>query len=155
MSASVTLATLVTSLLTLALAQQAQELSYSLVEETPVGYRVADVISDARIRSIFDDDDAILDQLEYSFLALDPDFRDNFVIDATTGVITVAQTIDRDVTCAAVTSCIIKMDVGIRPVAYFHQIKISVTLTDLNDNAPAFDESAVVVAIPENGVEGE
>ena len=146
---------LVTSLVTFTRAQQTQELSYSLIEETPVGYRVGDVISDAGIRSIFDDDESVLSQLEFSFLAIDPHFRNNFNIDTKTGVITVAQTIDRDVTCAAVTSCVINMDVGIRPIAYFRQIKIAVTLTDLNDNEPAFDETAVVVAVPENGVEGE
>ena len=147
------LAVLFTVIVSLISAQDGQELSYTMPEESPIGHVIADVIDAARLRDVYAAD--VLPTLEYFFLSQNPRFESYFDIDTHTGVLSIARPIDRDVICAGMTQCVANMDIGIRPVRHFRQIKVFVTVTDINDNVPSFEESSVVIGIPENGIEGK
>ena len=92
-------ALLFTSLLvTFATAQERIKLEYTLEEETTSGHVIGDVVSGAHLYQLYTDD--VLQSLEYFFLSQTSEFLPYFSVDQHTGVLSVAQPIDRDTICA-------------------------------------------------------
>jgi hypothetical protein len=84
-----------------------------------------------------------------------------FTIDPKSGVLRTRGPIDRDVICAAELmagdavddSCVLTLEVAvIRPVESFRAFNIQVTVEDVNDNVPKFDQERYTILISENAV---
>lgn len=89
---------------------------------------------------------SVLDQLTFAFLS-NPDSL--FNLDARSGVLTAARRIDRDQLCPGQRSCVVLVDVGVQPARYFRKLRVEVSFSDINDNEPRFQETAVRLDVSE------
>lgn len=77
-----------------------------------------------------------------------------FRIDATRGILTTTQAIDREAICEHTDDCDIELDVKVSPIQCFAIIKVLVTIKDTNDNPPRFPESRISASVLETSKPG-
>ncbi|XP_035262154.1 cadherin EGF LAG seven-pass G-type receptor 2-like [Anguilla anguilla] len=99
-----------------------------------------------------DGDTGINQLIIYSISAVSPsDYTSSFNIDAVSGIITVVNSLDREeVAMVTVNIKAAQSDDSLKTA----QAVVSVTVEDVNDNAPEFDQSGYSVTILENTPEG-
>uniref|UniRef100_A0A671QN41 Cadherin-23-like n=1 Tax=Sinocyclocheilus anshuiensis TaxID=1608454 RepID=A0A671QN41_9TELE len=102
-----------------------------ILEEQPPGLVVYEVFAT-------DEDEGVNGEVRYSFLQTGAGNRDweNFHIDAVTGVITTAVTLDREKQ-ALYSLVVVAYDLG-QPVPYETMQPLQVALSDIDDNEPVF-----------------
>ena len=117
-----------------------QPVSYEVRDEARAGTFVGNIPSDAQLSDVYESSE--LRQLMYSFLTQNEHSR-LFSLDETTGILETSQRLDRDVIeiCIGQPSCVITLDVAVKPSAFFRVIKVRVRILDRNDNAPTFTPS--------------
>ena len=122
-------------------------LEYSLDEDQPGEFFVANIAESAGITPSPDPHV----ELEYSFLSSRENYNLYFNLQRTTGILSTAQNIDRDIICAAELTCVLSLDVVVMVdnMAYGDVINIHVTLVDLNDHYPYFTDSEVIKHVSE------
>ena len=127
--------------------------SYNLTEERAYGTFVGNVIADGGLRDKYDS--STLEHLHFSLLEHeDVAVKGLFVIEETTGVIRVAQRVDRDVLCPSAETCVLSLDVQVMPLDYFEIIKVSINILDINDHVPTFPADTIIRRLSEASVVG-
>ena len=126
----------------------ADVLTYTITENQPSPATIADITHDARLDSKYTAD--VIHQLRFTFTDVPVSIMDLFSI--TNGVLRTATRIDREAICSSQASCVVQLAIQVRPIAYFEIIKVSVTIEDLNDNAPVFDKAKVTLSLTEASV---
>ena len=127
-------------------------LAYELSEERPAGTFVGNVVIDSHL----DDTWSAIDfnSMRFSFLPQREPHADYFRIEDTTGVIRTTRRIDRDIICINQLKCDVSLNVMVQPGQYFQILKVRVTILDLNDNPPVFQDERIVRYIPEGALPG-
>ncbi|KAG5855651.1 hypothetical protein ANANG_G00051370 [Anguilla anguilla] len=99
-----------------------------------------------------DGDTGINQPIIYSISAVSPsDYTSSFTIDAVSGIITVVNSLDREeVAMVTVNIKAAQSDDSLKTA----QAVVSVTVEDVNDNAPEFDQSGYSATILENSPDG-
>lgn len=130
-------------------------LEYFILEEEPRNTFVGDLASDARLVDKHGMD--ILKQLRFHFVSSAPSLphRKLFHLSPETGVLSTADTVDRETACESrITECTVGLDVYVTPTAYFEIIKIQLHILDVNDNSPRFPVAALSISVPEESPPG-
>ncbi|XP_014894869.1 protein dachsous-like [Poecilia latipinna] len=97
-----------------------------------------------------DGDTGINETITYSITSVSPaDYQANFNIDADTGVLTVVTSFDREEMDSSEISVSIKAAQRDDPLKTADAV-VSVTVQDVNDNAPEFDQSSYNISLLEN-----
>ncbi len=126
-------------------------IQYEVLEEEPKGTAVGNVRHDSRLWKKIPED--VFNQLNFTFLHGDEGM---FRIDRASGLLETSSRIDREKVpgCAHQETCHVVLDVAVRPVEYFHVIKVSVEIKDINDNSPMFPEFEITHPILESAAPG-
>ena len=130
----------------------ADTLSYSITENQPSQTVIANIIRDTKLDVKYATD--VIRTLRFTFSEVPESAKDLFSIDITTGILRTAIKIDRDVICDSKASCTKQLAIQVQPNKYFEIIKVSVTIDDLNDNAPQFAKAKVSLSLTEASVSG-
>ena len=131
------------------------EVHYLFEEEQPIGTVVGNVVEDANLAELYDSE--TFRRLRYRFLKQLPNSA--FAVDSEAGVIRVDGRVDREDLCSSTDLadeevCDVQLDVVVQPLPFFRIIRVTVTITDVNDHSPSFADRELVVAVPESTVVG-
>ena len=127
-------------------------LYFSVMEEDGQAL-VGDVRTASGIDNILSDVDR--EAIRFKFLTQSSQNQEYFAVDPTTGVLRTVQPIDRDVICEGVTSaCEVEVDVATEPRELLYIFRVVVTVSDINDNPPRFEENSQLIQIPESTASG-
>jgi protocadherin delta 1 len=77
-----------------------------------------------------------------------------FSLDDVTGDIRSSRRVDREQLCVTEPTCTLSLDVTVLPLKYFQIVKVIIHVNDINDHAPMFAQSRLVVEIKENTAPG-
>lgn len=139
---------LLLSLVFLPSSSLAQDVEYSISEEqqplTFVGNVARDINLQAQLPS------SIFDSLHYSLLAGSSSHGALFSVEQDTGDLYTARRLDRETLCRFTVLCQLDFKVGAVSGSYFKNIRVRVLLNDINDNAPRFNRSSLVLVISES-----
>jgi len=134
---------------------QVLEVHYLFEEEQPSGTIVGNVVDDANLAELYDAE--TLSRLRFRFLKQLP----NNVLDVNrvTGVIRASGKVDREALCSPLDlmdddACDVQLDVVVQPLPFFRIIGVTIRITDVNDHAPSFSDSDLVIAVPESAAVG-
>ena len=133
---------------------QRQLLVYTIPEEQDVGTEVGNIAEDSEIDLQLGQEE--FDGLRWSMLQQDPRFNlVLFSIDQSSGVLRTADRIDRDALCTYNLKCRLEIMVLAQTESGqgFYTINVKVDVMDVNDHAPVFPQSDLVVMISEDTVE--
>ena len=130
----------------------ADTLPYTIAENQPPHTVIANITHDAKLDKKYTAD--VIQRLRFTFSDVPESVKDLFSIDVRSGILRTAVKIDRDVICASEASCVKQLAIQVQPISYFEIIKVSVTITDLNDNAPVFVKDKVSLSLTEASVHG-
>ncbi len=128
------------------------DLQYSIQEEQDPGVTLANLRSDTGLDSI--------QGLAFSYLTpRHESLRDYFRLDSRTGIMRTSNRIlDRDDSeiCQGEELCVKTLDIAARTQSgsAFHQIKVEITVLDINDNAPEFRDRRISKSISERSNPG-
>ena len=126
-------------------------LRYRIVEESPAGALVGNVIADANLTGIYDAE--LLDRMRFRFLRRST--TPGFVVDPSTGVISTESPINRDAICPNADDCSLRLDVVVvQPVELFRIVRVDVEVADRNDNAPMFRQPEIELELLESAPVG-
>lgn len=79
-----------------------------------------------------------------------------FTLNESSGILSTASIIDRDVLCLQKEVCQITLKVKVGPSPYyFYIINVHIDIMDINDHAPVFPEDEIVRAVPESAGPGD
>ena len=131
------------------------EVHYLFEEEQPSGTIVGNVVDDANLAELYDAE--TLPRLRFRFLKQLP--NNVFDVNRVTGVIKASGKVDREALCSPVDlldgeTCDVQLDVVVQPLSFFRIIRVTITITDVNDHAPSFTDSDLVVTVPESAAVG-
>jgi len=127
------------------------EVHYLFEEEQPIGTVVGNIVVDANLAELYDAE--TLPKLRYRFLKQVP--NNVFSVDRVTGVIRASGRVDREALCSPLDiaddeTCDVQLDVAVQPLPFFRIIRMTVTITDVNDHQPSFTDSELVISVPES-----
>lgn len=146
---------LVQVLLSLSTVVDAREAVYTIDEENQPDYFLGKVADDAKLHELLTTED--VSDVQYNILYAGNKDANWFTINDKTSALFASQSIDRDVICKYLTTCVLKFDVigqSSGSGSFFHKISVSVTVNDLNDNAPKFPNPVVQQIVSEASVPG-
>jgi len=131
------------------------EVHYLFEEEQPIGTVVGNVVDDANLAEIYGAE--TLRQLRFRFLKQLP--NNVFEVDSATGVIRSSGRVDREELCSLLEiaeeeTCDIQLDVVVQPLPFFRIIRLTVSITDVNDHEPSFADPELVITVPESTAVG-
>jgi hypothetical protein len=117
--------------------------SFNMAEEAPPGYVVGDVMKSANLRQRYGNEEVI----DMALTSPGPgsslpgaNYADYFSLEASTGLLKVARQLDRDRLAPNAETFVVTLLATLRSPE-FHPFRIVVTVTDINDNSPAFPHS--------------
>ena len=124
-------------------------MTYTVQEEQEAGAFVADVRSDSGLSAKYNA--SVFDSLRFRLRYNDVTHQ-MFNIDATSGVLTTAQVIDREQVCVSVDPCHLDIDVRASQAtgSGLDLIKFVVEVTDVNDHEPSFPDDVISRSISES-----
>jgi hypothetical protein len=130
-----------------------QEIWYRVAEQQPVATLVGNLRANMSSFTKYDVSRAgSLNDVTFRLIARNT--VPPFSIDTLSGDIVTSQVIDRESLCPDPTqvSCHVRFDVIVSPLPVVHTVivKVYVTITDINDNTPEFNERRVSFRIPES-----
>lgn len=120
---------------------------YSITEEVPADTFIANLMIDSGLATKYSP--SIHPKLSFVFLK-EIQHLELFSLDERNGILRTGRIIDRDVVCPGQLTCMIRLDLAVQPSAYFEVIKIEVSILDINDNSPSFEEVRFHVVISES-----
>ncbi|XP_072729078.1 protocadherin gamma-A10-like [Ciconia boyciana] len=120
------------------------QLRYSVPEEMPKGSFVGDVAKDLELEL------PALRQRDLSIL--DKGRTQYFALHGKTGHLVTAQRIDREQLCRLLEKCVLRCEVIVEGEMQVYGIEVEIT--DINDNAPSFQESETQLRISETTAPG-
>jgi len=112
--------------------------TYSVVEELPVGRVVGNVVDDFALRGRYNA--STVAALSFEMLTQPPRGR-YLALAADSWDLVVARRIDRESICEDVDRrrCVLRYTLAVRPLAMFRLLGVEVEVLDANDHAPQFD----------------
>jgi len=124
------------------------QLTYNISEKKAYGFIVGDIASDLLASGNFTLPPAVGGP-RFSILA--GPHKSLFNINETSGLLSIAALIDREVVCAGqYDSCELDLEMAVfQPVDNFQPFHTKIIVTDLNDHAPTFDRDKSIVFITE------
>lgn len=128
-------------------AQRLIDVHYKIQEELPNGSFVGNIVNDANLSALYNH----VEFTELRFRFKNPIQPPNsFVLDPITGVLeTGSNRIDREELCPNEEVCTIVLGIEITPVKLYKQIKVTVTIVDINDNEPSFPSEHLILEVSE------
>ncbi|ELT88168.1 hypothetical protein CAPTEDRAFT_228852, partial [Capitella teleta] len=120
-------------------------IQYSLVEETSAS--LGNVLEDSFVLNKYN---TAKEEFRCTFMGGDQEY---FTLDAN-GDLSTLNPVDRDQLCPNEVYCNIILDIQVLPIQYFEILKVNITIVDINDEWPLFDDSVVFVTVSENAVVG-
>ncbi|XP_071087130.1 protocadherin-11 X-linked-like [Haliotis cracherodii] len=126
-----------------------QDAEYSIPEEVRVGEVIGDIPRDTNLNVNPDD------QLQFSILTEGNQHSELFLIN-TAGILSVKTRINRETLCPFQVTCDIQIEIIARSTVsdIFRNLKIEITVKDINDNAPKFPVQSRNIEIPESSTVG-
>lgn len=114
--------------------QSVSDVEYVIEEEVEIGTYVGNVLQN--MLQVADDiyREDVLANLQFRFLRQHHAML--FTLDGSTGVVRTGSRIDRDSLCPGADTCGLRLDIAVQPAQYFRIIRVTVNITDINDNAP-------------------
>lgn len=129
------------------------QLFYDIYEQLPVQTSVADIFTDSRLSELQLNNGQTRNSLQFEILFAT--FQDLFSIESPSGILRISRTIDRDVICFKKMKCNVRLDVQVSGSNQFIQLfRIEVNILDINDNAPSFTPSRLLLNISESRPQG-
>lgn len=131
--------------------QETEELHYKILEEQMPSTFVGNIANDSNIRN--EVTPVMMNKLRYQIWKAGTTAYDElFRISESTGRLETATVIDREEVCQPTSSCILSLGVAVfQPDnALLKVIKVLVSIDDINDNFPAFPQSAISLQISES-----
>jgi len=113
-------------------AQPITDVSYQIEEELDIGSYVGNILHSSRLSDVYSAE--VLSTLQFRFLK--QYHAAKFLLDGSTGVLRTGNRIDRDSLCPGAETCGLRLDVAVQPAQYFRIIRVTVNITDINDNEP-------------------
>jgi len=137
MTSSVTVLTSLLLLATTTAWSRDDVLEYQLLEESPAGTLVGNLLDD--VPGLADTAD---DRLHFSIVTsrITSAAQGQFTVGERDGRLMTSSPIDREGACPHrdVINCLIQFDISVRPMSVFRLITVAITLNDINDNSPVF-----------------
>lgn len=127
---------------------------YDIYEELPLQTIVGNIFADSRLNEEKVKGVGLATDDSLQFEILSATIPDLFRIESPTGFLRVNSAIDRDVICFKRTNCSIQLDVQISSNLLICLVRVTVNILDVNDNAPAFNPSTLVLNVSESTVPG-
>jgi len=110
---------------------------YRLLEESPAGTLVGDLLHDFPALA-----GPIEDRLRFSIVTsrITSPAQRQFKVGQRDGRLMTSSPIDREGACPNrdVIDCVIRLDVAVRPLSVFRLIRVIISIIDINDNSPVF-----------------
>ncbi|GFR88384.1 protocadherin-11 X-linked [Elysia marginata] len=148
-------------LLTLATATHAQSLRIekTIKEELLPGSVVAELMKEPELKTLLEGAKTVASgngTLHFSVLTSTNPRADYFSAEPTKGVISIRRRLDRETVCSFRRECVLDFEVAVRSVlgSFFHIIHFAVTVLDVNDNSPEFNEPRFELNVPEESDAG-
>ncbi|NWR40358.1 PCDG1 protein, partial [Tachuris rubrigastra] len=107
------------------------QLRYSVPEEMPKGSFVGDVAKDLGLQ--------LPELLDRGVRVVAEGTRQHFVLQGKTGHLVTAERIDREQLCSSVQQCVLRCELIVEAEMKIYGIEVEIT--DINDNAPSFQEA--------------
>ena len=128
-------------------------LEYTMDEELDPGTAVGNVGQDS---GLLGDDTTGASSAQFNFLPHDDNYQRLFEIEENSGLLKIAEKVDRDTLCEAIDVCDLVLDVGVLgPDREFDIVKVTIHIRDLNDNAPTFiPKDTLELIVPESSLPG-
>ena len=125
-----------------------QELKYSVPEEENTNKNLVNLVEDTDIKETVSVAD--IARLSFTIDSVTPQSANSmFFLDNSKGTLSILGTIDREVVCPRLESCVITLEISVNPIQYFRIFTVSVTVIDKNDNEPVFKEKIITKYISE------
>ena len=121
----------------------ADDLHYFLSEETPIGTRIADLSEDVSMVATLTPSQR--EQLTFNFIVPSDGSTPLFEVDARSGIIFQVEQVDREAICSGLSDCVLQRTIITLPAQMFSYMSVYIHIEDVNDNAPVFPESLMVV----------
>ncbi|NXH84204.1 PCDGA protein, partial [Edolisoma coerulescens] len=120
------------------------QLRYSVPEEMPKGSFVGDVAKDLGLQlpALRDRGVRIIDRGRIQY----------FSLHGKTGHLVTAERIDREQLCESVQQCVLRCELVVEEEMKFYEIEVEIT--DINDNAPSFQEAEIELRMSETTAPG-
>ncbi|XP_060067654.1 protocadherin gamma-A4-like [Ylistrum balloti] len=133
----------------------AKDVAYSLFEEEQANFYLGNVADDADLASEATDP-ADLNSMKYSFLTQGNTLVSLFHINERQSSLYTAAKLDREQLCEYQEECILELEVIARSTSgsLYKKIKVSITVLDINDNAPSFSVPSITRDISEGSLTG-
>ncbi|ELT94275.1 hypothetical protein CAPTEDRAFT_182259 [Capitella teleta] len=148
-------ALLILSALFVAAAGQDSTIKYQISEGVAIRTVIGDVAVDSGV--IGEYPPSTLQEISYILLDQNGAFISShpyLSINRDTGILSTSSEIDREAFCPGRAVCEINVDVATSSANYFHVIGITLTIIDVNDNAPDFGQATAFIDIPESALVG-
>jgi len=112
-------------------------LEYQLLEESPAGSLVGDLMHDVPgLAGVAED------QLRFSIVTsrITSSAQGQFTVGEHDGLLMTSSPIDREEACLHrdVIDCVIQLDISVKPLSLFRLVTVAITVIDINDNSPLF-----------------
>lgn len=128
------------------------QLFYDMYEQLPVQTSVANIFADSRLNELLVNGET-LHSLQFEILFAT--FQNLFSIESPSGILRINQTIDRDAICFKKAKCHLHLDIQVSGSNQFIQLlRVEVNVLDVNDNAPSFTPSRLLLNISESRPQG-
>ena len=127
------------------------ELEYEILENSPEGTMLGNIITDTNSTSGYNQ--SVIDQLRFSFANMSEE-SNIFLLDVSSADLMTGTSIDREELCSGQETCTVFLDITVQPAIYDIAVKVSIHILDVNDNAPMFPEQEIMITIPESTVPG-
>lgn len=127
---------------------QANPVQYEITEERDPGTHIGNIKLDSGLSDRY-----TKDQLAAVSYHLIPNaYSRYFSLDSHSGDLETADILDRDLrdVCRRQAQCLLQMQVAARGGAIFQLIRVHITIQDMNDNPPKFDQPHIVSSLPES-----
>ncbi|XP_067663344.1 protocadherin-11 X-linked-like [Haliotis asinina] len=124
-----------------------QDAEYSVMEEAKIGLEIGDIPRDTKLNVNPGD------KLQFSILTEGNRYSELFLIN-TEGILSVKSRINRETLCPFQINCKIQIEIIARSTDIFRNLKIDITIRDINDNAPKFPVQSWKLEIPESSTIG-
>ena len=128
--------------------------SYTIQEELPPNTLIGNIPLNSRLDAKYNM--SVLGKLRFRFLTSNEIIESGiFAVEERSGIISNTERVDRESLCPDTDECVLNFDVAVQPARYFEVVKVSMKITDLNDNSPAFPQSHIIHQIPESSLPGK